>query len=366
VIDEHALIALIIVVLPLLGWAAIKLARRGATAGRSWALRAVGQYDRLALSRRAAVWLVASSALIHLVLAVTHEPSWYTAAYLAGAALLAVAARWLLEGRRSRRVVAIVVGSIVGFWIFGAPPDQVSMVTKLLELFALALLAVPGGARRLAPTGVIALVMLTGIAAWIGAFSAAGEDGGHHGGEYPEPGTVVPYIDRLEATAAETAAADALYAELLVASEPYRDPDAARAAGYQVGEIHGSDYHAQNPDLIGDGRILDPRYPESLIYAESVGGPVLVGVLFEMDGLTDPGPRVGGPITVWHRHENICFSLTPPALAGLVSPYGVCPLGSVNIPSTGEMLHAWVMPGVPDEDRWGHVDEEWLNRSLEP
>jgi hypothetical protein len=87
-------------------------------------------------------------------------------------------------------------------------------------------------------------------------------------------------------------------------------------------------------------------------------------VLFEMDGLTDPGPRVGGPITVWHSHENVCFSLTPPALAGLVSPYGVCPLGSVNIPSTGEMPHAWVMPDVPYEDHWGHVEEEWLDAYL--
>ncbi|MGI9584175.1 MAG: hypothetical protein ACR2N7_01125 [Acidimicrobiia bacterium] len=36
------------------------------------------------------------------------------------------------------------------------------------------------------------------------------------------------------------------------------------------------------------------------------------------------------------------------------------PIGSINVPRTGEMLHAWLMPGVPAEDRWGHVDEQWF------
>ena len=364
IIDEHVLAGLVLVAIPLLVAAAMLVVRRAGAGDQPWAIRLIEHYEALSLSRRLAMWMVVASSMIHLILVFTHEPSWYTGAYLVGAVLLAAAARWLLLGRRTALAAAIVVGSIVAFWFLGAPADQVSMATKLLELFALALIAVPGIGRRFAPTGVVALVLVTGIAAWIGAFATAGEDGGHHGGEYPEPGTVVPYIDRLEATDAEHAAADALYAELLIAVEPYRDPDVARAAGYQVGEIRGTDHHAQNPALVGDGRILDPAYPESLIYAESIEGPVLVGVMFEMDGLSDPGPRIGGPITVWHSHENVCFSVTPVALAGLLSPYGVCPLGSFNIPVTGEMLHAWVIPGVPYEDQWGHVDDEWMNEYL--
>ena len=363
VIDEHALAAVTLIVLPLLLWAAVRFVRRSAQRKRVWAMRGIDDYDALTLPRRVAVWMVASSATIHLILAVTHEPSPYRAAYLGGAVLLGFAARWLLSGRRTRWAVMVIVGSIVGFWFLGAPADQLSMATKLLELFALALVAASAG-RRLAPTGVVTLVVLTGVAAWIGAFATAGADGGHHGGEFPEPGTVVPYIDRLEATEEEQAAADAVYASLLASVERYRDPEVARAAGYQVGEIRGPDHHAHNPDLIGDGHILDPEYPESLIYARSIDGPVLVGVMFAMDGLSDPGPRIGGPITVWHSHENLCFSITPVALAGLLSPYGVCPLGSVNIRVTGEMLHVWVAPGVPYEDRWGHVDEEWMNEYL--
>ncbi len=364
VIDEHGLAALVLIVLPLLLWAAVWFVRRSAHKERVWAMRGIDDYDSLTRPRRVAVWMVVASATIHLILALTHEPSWYNAAYLGGALLLGLAARWLLSGHRTGWAVMVIVGSIVAFWFLGAPADQLSMATKLLELFGLALLAVPDGGRRLAPTGVVTLVVLTGVAAWIGAFATAGEDGGHHGGEFPEPGTVVPYIDRLEATEAEHAAADAVYASLLASVEQYRDPEVARAAGYHVGEIRGTDHHAQNPNLIGDGRILDPEYPESLIYAQSINGPVLVGVMFEMDGLSDAGPRIGGPITVWHSHQNICFSLTPVAVAGLLSPYGVCPLGSVNIPITGEMLHVWVAPGVPYEDRWGHINEEWMNEYL--
>jgi hypothetical protein len=32
---------------------------------------------------------------------------------------------------------------------------------------------------------------------------------------------------------------------------------------------------------------------------------------------------------------------------------------------TGEMLHAWMIPGIPDGDRWGHVDEEFLEGYLD-
>ena len=208
------------------------------------------------------------------------------------------------------------------------------------------------------------LTVLTGVAAWIGAFATVGADGGHHGGEYPEPGTLVPYIDRLEPTAAEAHFAEDLYWETYASIERFRDVSVAEAAGYEVGIVRGSDHHAQNPALIGDGRILDPDYPESLIYAESAEGPVLIGVMFETDGIGDVGPADGGPIMLWHSHENICIAVAPFGLAGLESPFGGCPLGSLNLPITGEMLHAWMMPGVPDEDRWGHVDDEFIENFL--
>ena len=42
---------------------------------------------------------------------------------------------------------------------------------------------------------------------------------------------------------------------------------------------------------------------------------------------------------------------------GLVSPFGGCPVGSVIIDRTGEMLHVWTAEGAPV--RWGELDDGW-------
>lgn len=365
VIDEHVLAAILLVLAPIVVWLAIRAVRLLAGRGGRRATAIYDAFEGASIPRRLAGVALWYSAVIHVVLVLTHEPSFYSILYVLGGVTLAFAGWWTVRGVRGGLATAVVVGSIVTFWVLGAPADQVGMVTKLLELFALGLVALTGSeesgrVRRLAPTGVVTLVVLTGIAAWIGAFATVGADGGHHGGEYPEPGTLVPYIDRLEPTAEEAHYAQDLHADLVRAMQKYRDPADAELAGYNVGVVIGTDHHAQNPDLIGDGRILDPEYPESLIYAETANGPVLVGVMFEMDGFSDRGPTDGGPIMLWHAHENVCFGLTPPLLAGLESPFGMCPVGSINLPRTGEMLHAWILPGVPAEEQWGHVDEEWL------
>ena len=173
-----------------------------------------------------------------------------------------------------RLTVLVLVGSVVAFWFLGTPPDQVGVATKLVEMFGLALLVVPGhGVKRtFAPAGVVSLVVVTGIAVWIGAFASAGEDGGHHGGEYPEPGTVVPYIDRLEATLAEQQAADDLFDQVVLGVAKYDDPAVAEGDGYNVGTIVGRDHHADNPAYLEDGRILDPERPETLVYASTESG----------------------------------------------------------------------------------------------
>ena len=204
VIDEHALAATLLMVAPLVIWLVGKLIRILASRERAWAVSVVDAYDAAGLRRRAAAWAIWVSALLHGALVFGHELSWYTAAYAVGAGALAVAAVSTIRSEHGRLVATVVVGSIVTFWFLGAPADQLGIATKLLELFAISLLIVPspddGWLRRLQPAGLVTLTVLTGLAAWIGAFGTAGADGGHHGGEYPEPGTVVPYIERLEAS----------------------------------------------------------------------------------------------------------------------------------------------------------------------
>ena len=365
VVPEHVAVIYLLVLFPLVAWATVRMVERMARRGSTLAVELTEGYRILETQRRWAVWAVFMSALIHGLLVFTHEVSIYTVLYGVGALALAMCARWIVLGVLPRLTASVIIASIAAFWFLGAPPDQVGLVTKIIELFALALLIVPRpGKRRLfAPAGVTILVVATGFASWLGAFASAGEDGGHHGGEYPEPGTVVPYIERLEATAFEQQAADELYSKLVLAIAKYRDPAVAEADGYEVGTIVGTDHHADNPRYLEDGRILDPERPETLVYAAGPEGPVLVGAMFQMPGLDNPGPQVGGPLTVWHSHENICLSLTPPALVGLMSPFGSCPIGSINIPWTNEMIHAWVLPGV--EDQWGHLDDGWLDSYLD-
>jgi hypothetical protein len=41
-----------------------------------------------------------------------------------------------------------------------------------------------------------------------------------------------------------------------------------------------------------------------------------------------------------------------------VSPFGDCPVGSIAIPKTPEVIHLWVVPGAPT--KWGDLDPKWL------
>ena len=123
--------------------------------------------------------------------------------------------------------------------------------------------------------------------------------------------------------------------ELLLATRAalarYADPAVAAADGYHVNGLAGIDFHAGNPSYEHDDLILDPARPETLVYAVAPDGrPVLMGAMFLMPKIGQPGPTVGGPLTVWHAHQNICFSLTPPGLSGILSPLGGCPIGSIK------------------------------------
>ena len=168
-------------------------------------------------------------------------------------------------------------------------------------------------------------------------------------------------LERLEPTSAEQVAADDVYEQVKAALAKFEDPSVAEAYGYDVLPVIGQDHHADNAEYLDDGRIFDPERPETLVYAETERGPVLLGAMFQMP-FNEEGPRVGGPLTVWHGHENVCLALTPPAMIGLLSPYGVCPLGAVNIPRTNEMIHVWTLAGV--EDEWGHLEDDWLDHHL--
>ncbi len=325
------------------------------------------------------VGLLLGSAAVHAGLLVgnDHGPA-VGLLFAADAAFLVAIARRVLRGSPAGRLgVAVLVGSIVAYWgaMVNEPPDQLGLVTKLGEILALAIVIRPtvplrrlgGFARGLA---LCLLVVGTTATSWFGAFKvSAAEPGaiaGHHvqAGSVPPPGTIFPEVPSRDPFPAERAAAATFLGATKLALARYADPAVAAAAGYQLTGLHGIDFHASNPAYEHDGRTFDPAHPEQLVYAVAANGrPVLLGAVFQMQEIGQRGPAIGGPLTVWHAHENVCISLTPPGLSGLMSPLGTCPVGSILLPRTADMIHVWLVPGAPDP--FGDLDEAWKRTYLE-
>jgi hypothetical protein len=327
------------------------------------------------------VGLLLGSAAIHAGLLVgnDHGPA-VALLFTIDAVLLAVVARRVLRGSQAGRLgVAVLVGSIIAYWLAMAaePPDQLGLATKLGEVLALAIILRPAASARPRRLGSLArglaicsLVVGTAASSWVGAFRAsAAEPGavaGHHvhSGSVPPPGTLFPPVAARDATPSERTAAANFLTATRISLARYGDPAAAAADGYAVAGLGGIDFHASNPANEHDGRVFDPAHPESLVYAVAPNGrPVLLGAVFQMPEIGRPGPMIGGPLTAWHGHENVCISLTPPRLAGLLGPFGTCPVGSILLARTAEMIHVWVVPGAPEP--FGDLDEGWKRAYLE-
>ncbi|MEP6694661.1 MAG: hypothetical protein ABJB39_08460 [Chloroflexota bacterium] len=327
------------------------------------------------------VGLLSASAALHAGLALaTDHGAGLRMLFVIDAVLLLVVARRVLSGSRAGRLgVAVLVGSIVAYWfsaLSGEAPDQAGLATKLGEILALAIVFRPSPTvrRRIrsfaGSVAICVLVIATAASSWIGAFRAsAAEPGavaGHHAhaGSVPPPGSIFPAALDRDPTPAERAAAGDLILAARTALARYADPAVAAADGYHVEGLRGMDFHASNPSYEHDDRVLDPAHPETLVYAVAPDGrPVLMGAMFLMPKIGVPGPTIGGPLTMWHAHEHICISLTPPGLSGVLSPLGLCPVGSILLPLTAEMIHIWIVPGAPEP--FGDLDEAWKRAYLE-
>jgi hypothetical protein len=153
-------------------------------------------------------------------------------------------------------------------------------------------------------------------------------------------GGVHAHGEALAVTAAELAAAARLVAETRAAAARFEDIEAARAAGYyQVAPPRNGLAHYLNAGYTRDGRILDPERPESLIYLRLTDGSwKLVGVMYRMPSPDQPGPRVGGALTAWHAHDNLC---TANGRVVATTTTGSCTTGTWS--KTPEMLHVWLV-----------------------
>jgi len=155
----------------------------------------------------------------------------------------------------------------------------------------------------------------------------------------------------ISVTAAQLEAAARLYEQTMAAVVKYRDLRAAVAAGYQPMEPPDLEIvHYVNRAYSTDADILKPQHVQSLIYYNSPKGPVLIGAMYIMPRWGMPGPEIGGALTSWHHHDDLCFDKKTSmvvAFAGLsiVDRPGwsrSCPPGTSK-QDTPDMLHVWVI-----------------------
>jgi hypothetical protein len=156
-------------------------------------------------------------------------------------------------------------------------------------------------------------------------------------------------------TSAQSRASKELVASTKRGLARFVDLRAALAAGY-VPHRPGREVfkHYFNPAYVTDGRVLDPTRPEGLLYAHTKRGPVVVAAIYLMNRAGEPESAVGGCLTQWHVHDNLC-SNDPDngTITGVRNRQGQCPLGQVAW-AAPPMLHTWVIdiPGGPFVDRF--------------
>lgn len=129
----------------------------------------------------------------------------------------------------------------------------------------------------------------------------------------------------------------------------YADVDALAAKGYfTIGDEATGDEHFINWNLINDDVILDPGAPEALVFQpQPDGSKKLAAAMFMMrDGSTlDDVPELGGALTQWHVHDDLCFNDDPvaPRLASITAVGGACPAGMSKF-DPSPMIHVWITP----------------------
>jgi hypothetical protein len=151
-------------------------------------------------------------------------------------------------------------------------------------------------------------------------------------------------------TSAQVAAANQLAADTRGGLTRFADLRDARRAGYAP-HVRASRplKHYFKAAYVTDGRVLDPTRPEGLWYAHTDRGPVLVAAVYLMNRAGEPGREVGGCLTRWHVHDELCSS--DPAkgmISGARTRGGRCPPGQVAW-AAPPLLHVWTIdvPGGP-------------------
>ena len=161
-------------------------------------------------------------------------------------------------------------------------------------------------------------------------------------------GPAIKLVSETGVTPAQLHRADKLLATTIVDLERFQYPQEAYAAGYRsIGDAGTGDEHYVNWSYSNDGHILDPKRPESIVYEYRNGQQTAVAAMYSLpfgSSFADV-PDVGGALTQWHVHANLCLTDDPQqkVVAGLTSLNGACPAGTTKAGNT-PMLHVWTIP----------------------
>jgi hypothetical protein len=120
----------------------------------------------------------------------------------------------------------------------------------------------------------------------------------------------------------------------------YKNLSAATAAGYFP--ITNTSYpivHYINPSYMNSKDLLNPNTVDSLVYATTPYGPVLVAAMYLMPGAGN-GPMPYGCLVQWHAHTNLCTN----DRTGQIDGFTPCKPGTSHNGSTPMMTHVWQVP----------------------
>ncbi|HEY1830933.1 MAG TPA: hypothetical protein VGG38_11880 [Acidimicrobiales bacterium] len=120
----------------------------------------------------------------------------------------------------------------------------------------------------------------------------------------------------------------------------YKDLSTALAAGYVP--ITNPNYpvvHYLNYRYMNRQDIMNPTTVDSLVYATTPYGPVLVAAMYLMPG-SGNGPMPYGCLVQWHEHTNLCRSDRTGRIAGFTP----CAPGTTFEGDTPMMTHVWQVP----------------------
>jgi hypothetical protein len=146
----------------------------------------------------------------------------------------------------------------------------------------------------------------------------------------------------------QQARAENLLAATVMRLPQWSDPAYDTAHGFfSIGDGGTGVEHYVNLGFMADDTILDPDKPESLVFDTRVSPKRLVAAMY----MATPGatlasvPDIGGPLTQWHIHNNLCFNAQG-HVAGLTRADGSC-AGNLQKGPLTPMVHVWIDKAHP-------------------